>query len=101
MSLQEVAVAESPEHTDARKSGIAGCENVYIAVAHIDSIFLRHTQLAQCLFHSIGSGLFADAFRLMLTNSHFDCAGKEMPAQFFCCGIKLIAHHCGATASTA
>ena len=99
MSLQEVAASKSPEHTDTRQAGIAGSKNVYIAVAYIDSIFLRHAQLTQRLFYSIGSRLLADAFRLMLTNSHFDCVGKEMSAQFFCSSIKLIAYHSGATTS--
>lgn len=99
MSLQEVAASKSPKHTNARQAGIAGSEDVYIAVAYVDSIFLRHAQLAQRLFYSIGSRLLADAFRLMFTNSHFNCVGKEMPAQFFCSSIKLIAYHSSATAS--
>ena len=34
---QEVAIAEAPEHTDAGQAGIAGSQNVNIAVADIDS----------------------------------------------------------------
>jgi hypothetical protein len=38
MLRKEPPVAESPEHADAGKLGIAGRGNVNVAVAYIDSI---------------------------------------------------------------
>ena len=47
MLYEEVAIAETPQHTDARQSGIGGSLNIDITVAHIDSILLIYAQFAQ------------------------------------------------------
>ena len=42
---QEGTVAETPEDADAGEAGIAGGEDVDIAVAYIDGVVLRDTEL--------------------------------------------------------
>ena len=39
---EKIPVAESPQHTDARNTGIAGCSNVNVTVAHIYCIFATY-----------------------------------------------------------
>ena len=101
MGLQEVAVAESPEHADAGQTGIAGGEDVDIAITNINSFFFCNTQLAQGFQHGVGSRFATNSLCLMLTDGHLNAVGKEMAAQLLRGIIKLIAHHSRATASAA
>ena len=47
MLYEEVAVAESPQYTDTRQSGIGGGLDIDIAIAHIDGVLLIYAQFAQ------------------------------------------------------
>ena len=90
---EEVAVAEAPEHTDAGQAGIAGCEDVDIAVAHIDGIVTRDAELPEGFYDGVGGRLLADALRLMLADGHLDGVREEMGTERLRGLIKLVAHH--------
>ena len=54
MLYEEVAVAESPQHTDARQSSIGSSLDIDIAIAYIDGVLLIYAQFAQSGKDSIG-----------------------------------------------
>ncbi len=91
MSQEEVLVAEPPEDRDAGQSGIMGCLQVNIAIAHIDGVIGTDTQLTERLDNCIWSWFFADSFSFMFTNGNLDSVREEIFTKFFRCSIKLIA----------
>ena len=94
--MQELPVAESPEHTDAGQAAVACRRQVHIAVAHIDGSLLPYSQLAQGFIHGVGGRLPADALCFML--AYGDLYFREKVAhQFLSCRHHLVAHHRHAT----
>ena len=65
MLYQEVAIAESPQHTDTGQSGIGGSLDINIAITHIDGFTVPYPEFTQGSKYGIGGGFLADALRLI------------------------------------
>ena len=74
---QEGTVAETPEDADAGEAGIAGGEDVDIAVADVDGGAALGSQAAEGLVDGVGGGLAADSFGLVLADGYGDF-GEEV-----------------------
>ena len=105
---QEVTIAEAPEDTDAGNTGVAGGQDINVAIADIDGGYptpipspqgAGNLEKIQGGEDGVRGGLATDAGSLILTNGDFDGIGEEMVAELLCGCHHFVADHSQVTAT--
>ena len=105
---QEVTIAEAPEDTDAGNTGVAGGQDINVAIADIDGGYptpipspqgAGNLEKIQGGEDGVRGGLATDAGSLILTNGDFDGIGEEMVAELLGGCHHFVADHSQVTAT--
>lgn len=84
---------EPPEDADAGDGGVAGGEDVNVAVADVDAGSGGDMESVHDLEDHVGRRLLANAFRLVLSHGYVDEVGEIFLAETLCGIVKLVAYY--------